>query len=72
MSRENAPSPETRNKLEEFQSAPGSMSRENFSIGMSFIGHTLFQSAPGSMSRENYDELLVLTRLACFNPLPAR
>ena len=56
----------------EFQSAPGSMSRENLAKTNVGANGTVFQSAPGSMSRENRAWVVGGVLFFCFNPLPAR
>ena len=55
-----------------FQSAPGSMSRENSHWRMPTMEACWFQSAPGSMSRENLELQVRLVFSTGFNPLPAR
>ena len=55
-----------------FQSAPGSMSRENLTVPPPATVSFRFQSAPGSMSRENEESHAVPAFSLRFNPLPAR
>ena len=62
--------PRTADPVELFQSAPGSMSRENSPSCSGRCSTAPFQSAPGSMSRENVNGIMSAPQCSMFQSAP--